>query len=278
VYPKLSNDETKDTNEETDKSCTECKKKDIDTKLVKNKNITKARLKNSQYICNECYKERQDRYRQERWAEYKAIKIENMTNEFTNEWNDTQFKNEQNLVRKVVFTFDKFGRRIAEKGLIRDVICKVIFPKLWFVEADKIVNDMLEKKQLTTSVKLEHKQVLLKYIPEHMDLYYETYRNQAREKWNCLVIAANKYFEGVEKLIGTPRWEDPFTHLKEPRWRLLSDRETKIIRDTVKDNTIKSIEESKAKEDAIIEWQEQKELDREKTINESNATKADETN
>jgi len=256
--------------------CTECRKKNIETPLVPDENITKKRLKNSQYICNECYKERMDKYRLERWQEYKDKKITEMVESFTNMWNDTTFSKMKILADRLVRVFDKYGIRTAEKGIIRDVLCQVIFPDLWFVEADKVVNDMLASKgHMTTSTKLTHKQILLQYIPDNVKLYTEIYRNEARQKFDALVHAINTKYSSEEKLIGTPRWEDPFTHLKEPRWRLLSDRETlnirKTTRETERDNSLRTDH----KEEVVVDTVTGKLEEAEKTINEGNQERSE---
>jgi hypothetical protein len=256
------------------KYCTKCKENGIDTLLEVGINVTQKRLDNSHYICNDCYRLMQQKYKQEKWSEYNFHKEKDMIKKFTEQWNDPEFamtgKSKMKLYEKTVKVFNKYEIRVPAEGYTKEVMCMVMFPDLWFIEADVIINDMLAKKDLTMSHRLNDKQVLLQYIPENINLYTETYRNKALAEFQSIINMIAVHYVNQEKLVATTH-EDHYSHLKEKRYHLLSYERELEIRNILRQKIKNGLDISKLREQLIIDLHKQHEIDvTQKHINEDN--------
>src|SRR5215203_3753151 len=238
-----------DDDDDSDKKfCIVCLRKTppVKTILKVGENITEARHNRGIWWCDDCYKKYQKDYREEKkkdWSRYEREKEEQELEKFEMEWNnDKEFRTVKELSDKIILVWNKYKRREPELGLLKDIICCVIFPDYWNVTVNKVIEDLLRTRKDTASIQNRHREVLHLYIPSIIDIFTEEYRNLARNKWDVLVASVNSKYAGKEKLVAKPPHKDERTKRNEYRWYLLSYKPQLDDRNQVNENKKRRID------------------------------------
>lgn len=212
------------------KYCIACRQKDppVDTILVPGENITPNRYYKSKiYYCNECIHLKQALTRAMTkgiWAKHEVLEMEIQLEQFYKEWNDPEFAKVKELADKIVLVWNKYHKRSPEKGHTREIICEIIFPELWNVSVETVINDMLNSRNDSPIIRNRYKEMLYLFIPAVIDAFRDYYRRKAENKWDGLVDAINHKYAGHEKIIAIPEYVDKLTGRHQHRWFLLSHK------------------------------------------------------
>jgi len=244
--------------------CKRCKSKDppVDTPLKVGENISEYRFNTGKFYCDDCYKEMQKLYNDTSkgtWAKYLLEKEQIELEEFEEEWNDPEFRNEKELSDKVVSVWNKYKRRKPKSGILRDTACAVIFKDMWNLTVDKVIEDLLDARDDTATIRMRHKEILLLYIPNVIEAFRGYYRRRARNRWEHLITSLNHKYAGREKLVAKPEYKDDKTQLYEKRWFLLSYEEELKIRIEINEAKKQQINHIMDVEGGIVKEYEQRE-------------------
>jgi len=241
--------------------CVKCKEKDpsVDTVLEIGVNITEGRWNRSDYTCDECYKTRQKEYHsrdKDQWADYLQQLKDETIEEFTQEWNDPVYKKTKEIADRVHKVWDKYDRRTPERGIRRDWICEVVFPDLWFIDANGIVEDFFRETNKTKSKQLSSKLTLLEFVSNDkiLSLLQTAYKDKARNRWAGIVDSIIRKYAGKDKMVARPPFEDPHTKEMIDNWYLLSREEEREKREQKREAEIIRRREINLEEAELVKY------------------------
>lgn len=247
--------------------CSSCLNKTppVETILKIGVNITEYRMKVHSFTCNNCYKEKQKRFSDNIhngiWKKIEREKEELDLQQFAQEWNDAEFKGMKEVTpNKLVKCLSKYIRRRAEDGFKRDTMCEVMYPDLWYVTVERVIEDFLNTRNDSPVVRARHKEFLYLYIPQNMDAFTEHYRSKARNRFTSLKTATNKQYAGMEKFVCAVAYRDGNTKRSERRYFLLSYKDELERRDQKHKAQQEGIDRTMIiEEDLVSEHEKQKE-------------------
>jgi hypothetical protein len=207
--------------------CRDCLRKEPpeETELVLGVNIKQYRWDHKNNLCDNCHKIRAADYRaggKAKFAEYLQTQHDETIEELTQQWNDPAYSKLRNIADRVYKVWDKYGRREPAKGIRWQWICEVIFPDLWFIDANGIVEDFLKDSGWPRSKQITARPYLLSFVVSRMDEWQLIYRDKAYNRWIHIVKAIYKNHAGEDKMVATPQWEDPTTKDMVENYFLLS--------------------------------------------------------
>jgi hypothetical protein len=244
------------------KFCILCKRKTppVYTVLILGENIIKSRYYRGIWECNDCYNAWQKDWRenrQGRWTEYYINQEAEQLEKFEKEWNDKEFRNRRELSDKLLSVLIKAKRREPQFGLYFDIMCAIIFKSDWNVSINRVVNDLLKTRNDTAAVQNRDREILLRYIPNVIDVFTEEYRRKSRDRLKAIIYAIKVKYGGKEKLVCKPYYKNKKTKQNERRWYLLSYEPELNERNEINDNKKLRIDFNKAEEFRIVEKHEQ---------------------
>jgi transcription termination factor NusB len=152
--------------------------------------------------------------------------------------------------------WNKYNRRTPDQGIRRDWICEVVFEDLWFIDANGIVDLYLMGLNIPRSARLSIKSHLVAFVSsrlEHERLYY---REKARNRWNGIVDSVAKKYQGIDKLVATPKFIDSTTKEFVANWYLLSREKEREDREEIREAKIGRLYSVTAEEKHMIERRE----------------------
>jgi hypothetical protein len=231
-----------------------CRKKDppIDTVLVVGVNISERRMKHSDFNCNDCSNERQRRYKDEKYAEYREQQHQEAIEQLAAQWNDPAYKDVKEIGDRVYKVWNKYDRRLPENGIRRDWACEVVFPELWFIDTNGIVEAYFAEQNISKITQYSIKNHLIQFVSSRLDHERLYFREKARNRWNGIVDAITKKYHGKDKLVATPKYVDPVTKEFVPNWYLLSREVERKEREEIRDAKIERLTAVTEEEKAMI--------------------------
>ena len=238
------------------KYCKMCRKKDppIDTVLEVGVNIHQRRMDHGDYNCNDCYNKRQKDYREGKYAEINEQKHLEAIEELTQAWSDPAYKYTKEIADKVVKIWKKNNWRSPEKGFVKDWICEVLFPDMWNVDPNTVVEEyFMSRPDIPKSKKFAIKAHILEFVSSQIDLLVLGYREKAKNKWVGIVDSVNKKYHGRENLCATPKFKDPVTKGESNNWYLLSTERDRKEREESRESLIESLHTKTNEEKKLIE-------------------------
>lgn len=239
--------------------CRRCKLKDppVHTVLKPGVNISLNAYERMHWICNTCRDEMNKEQRErnkESYAKYLHERDNEIIAQFEQEWNDPKLITIQHIPTRVIATWRKYGRRSPDTGLLIEHICTVMFPDMWFVDPNKIVQDYLDETNMHGTNKYIAKQYIMGFVSKNIDILQEGYRQQAKNKWQSIVANIRTSSVGQYKLIATPKYKDPHTKYLEARWFLLSTDEQLIIRTQIHETQQSQIQQTIKNETEVVDF------------------------
>lgn len=240
--------------------CRGCKDKDppVDTVLIRGENITEYRYYNRQFYCNDCWKLNQQAYKDRstgKYAEYNFEQDTKLIDKFTEEWNDLQYAKILEMSDKLYNVMDKYERHTPDKGLTEDQILRVIRAEDWFLEPNKIIDKHQAKSNKSANYKMMERQYLYPFVLENLEKYQAGHREDLKKWFASVVIAIERKYAGIGKLVGYPYYKDPETKQKIRNWYVLT-REQELEQRMARRQALEDgLERKNKQENAVVTYQ-----------------------
>jgi hypothetical protein len=250
------------------KYCRLCLRKNppVKTPLILGVNLSNYNHKVKNWMCNPCQSTQQKTYRSEEHGQYKEKMHLEAIEILTKAWNDPVYKNIKEIKDKVVKVWKKNGWNTAELGHHRDHICEVLFPDMWNVDPNDVVENYFNKHpEISKAKKFAIKAHILAFVVDNIELITMIWREKARNKWNAIVDAIAKAYHDREKMVAQPEYYDQVLKVNIPRYHLLSKEDERRIREEKRDARIEHLKTVTELEKILIQKHEEEERKLEKT-------------